>query len=195
MRPELNIKITSKQFLNFYWLKAELISFCRNIDISSSGGKQEMTDRITCFLDTGKVGKTVNSSKRTVSVKGFELALDSIINESYKSDQKHRAFFKRVIGDHFKFNTSFMNWMKVNIGKTYKDAVNEWQCLFKDKQAGKKLQIPSQFEYNQYTRDFFSANPGSCRADAIGCWKYKKSQPGINKYEDKDLAYINEQQF
>jgi len=48
------------------------------------------------------------------------------INESYKSTQNVRRYFKSRCGDHFKFDRSFMAWMKENSGKTMGDAVTEW---------------------------------------------------------------------
>ncbi len=81
--------------------------------------------------------------------------------------------------------------MKANFGKTYKEAVKEWNRIFEEKKAGKKYTISSQFEYNQYTRDFFKDNPDMKRSDAITCWKYKKSLSGSNKYEKKDLSILS----
>ena len=48
------------------------------------------------------------------------------IDESYKSTQNVRRYFKSRCGDHFKFDRSFMAWMKENSGKTMGDAVAEW---------------------------------------------------------------------
>lgn len=118
--------------------------------------------------------------------------MDSKIPEGYKNDERHRAFFKSEIGEHFKFNVPFMNWMKVNSGKTYKEAISEWNRIISEKKDGKKTEISSQFQYNQYTRDFFNANPDAKRNDAIKCWKYKKSLPGHNKYEEEDLVTLRQ---
>jgi uncharacterized protein (DUF433 family) len=52
-----------------------------------------------------------------------------------------------------------------------------------DKKYGKKIIIGKQFEYNQYTRDFFEDNPKLSREDCIKCWNYKKKQIGNHKYE------------
>ena len=39
--------------------------------------------------------------------------------------------------------------------------------------------------------DFFEANKGRSLDDAIKCWKYKKSMPGHNRYEDSDLSALD----
>ena len=189
MRPKLNSKIDVKDFLNFYWLKQELFSFCKIHNIPTSGSKDDLTQRIYGYLKTGKI---IISSKKIVKLQKVDgpLSLDLKIPEGYKNDKKHRDFFKYEIGDHFKFNIPFMNWMKENSGKTYKEAILEWNIIIEGKKQGKKTEIPSQFQYNQYTRDFFKANPKAKRSDAIKCWKYKKSLPGHNRYEISDLNVL-----
>lgn len=53
-RPELNVAISLNDFLNHYWLRTELVFFCRNYGIIASGSKMEIADRIQLFLATGK---------------------------------------------------------------------------------------------------------------------------------------------
>ncbi|MEM8539761.1 MAG: DUF6434 domain-containing protein [Pseudomonadota bacterium] len=53
--------------------------------------------------------------------------LDTIIDDTYKNTQNVRRFFKANIGDHFKFDRSFMKWMTDHKGSTMQDAINEWQ--------------------------------------------------------------------
>ncbi|MGN1406689.1 MAG: hypothetical protein ACI4WM_10470 [Erysipelotrichaceae bacterium] len=75
-----------------------------------------------------------------------------------------------------------------NPNKTYKEAVDEYYRIKKDKN---KTTIDSQFEYNTYIRDFFNDNHDKSLNDAIKCWKYKKSLPGHNRYEQADLIILN----
>ncbi|MBN1183529.1 MAG: hypothetical protein JXB49_14665 [Bacteroidales bacterium] len=182
----------AEEFVNFYWLKDELLTFCKYYALQTSGSKDDLTQRIYKYLKTGKAGiasKRKNTKKQKVST---PLSLDAKIPDEYKNDERHRIFFKSEIGEHFKFNVPFMNWMKENSGKTYKEAVEEWNRIVSEKKQGKKTKIPSQFQYNQYTRDFFNANPEAKRDDAIKCWKYKKSLPGHNKYEKEDLVALTQ---
>ncbi len=48
-RPILSKKLDSKSFLNFYYLKEELIDFCRENGLPVSGGQLELTERIAHF--------------------------------------------------------------------------------------------------------------------------------------------------
>jgi len=190
MRPKLDMKINVDEFLDYYWLKEELIDFCKLNNLPRGGMKKELTDRIAHYLKTGEVLNIKRKKTIGNSIAPSLLSLDSVIQIGYKNDENHREFFKLIIGSHFKFNVTFMNWMKNNSGKTYQEAVNEWLRIQEDKRDGKKLEISSQFEYNQYTRDFFKANPQLSREEAIKCWKSKKSLSGTNKYEDKDLGIL-----
>jgi len=198
MRPKLNLNTDPEEFINFYWLKEELDEFCNLYNLPRSGSKGDLTNRIYEFLKTGRIinnHKIANHQKiaNPISSKIVEsITLESIIPAGYRNDERHRAFFKAEIGEYFKFNVPFMNWMKANAGKTYSEAVLEWKRIYKEKRNGVKSEISPQFEFNQYFRDFFKANPNSTREDALRCWKYKKSLPGHNRYEEGDLEFASE---
>jgi len=190
-RPELNTNLTSKTFLSFYYLKEELENFCRENNLSTSGGKIELTKRISCFLDSGKVlPKSTSSRKSKVIPKDFVITLSSVIENDFVCTETHRAFFTQQIGKSFSFNVAFQKWLKTNSDKTYNDAVLAYYKILEDKKHS-KTKIDSQFEYNTYIRDFFEANKGKTLQDAIKCWKHKKSLQGHNKYEMSDLIALN----
>lgn len=188
-RPELTDKLSSKEFLEYYYLKEELVRFCRENGLPASGGKQDLTRRIAFFLDTGKI-KAVKPV-RTQKPKITAITRDSIIESGFVCSELHRAFFKREIGDSFSFNVAFQKWLKSNSGKTYADAIAAYKEIKSTKKPGKK-DIDKQFEYNTYVRDFFCDNKGASLADAIKCWKYKKSNKGSNKYERSDLTALDQ---
>ena len=169
-KPELNNKISLQDFKDFYWLKAELISFCKENNINRSGGKIEITNRIIYFIETGKnLGKTKINTQKPKSNFNWnleKLSCETVITDNYKNTETVRQFFTAEIGKHFKFNVLFINWMKQNIGKTLKDAIEEWNRIYilkKDKNH--KSEIGVQFEYNTYIRDFLADKIGraSCR--------------------------------
>ena len=188
-RPELTDKLSSKEFLEYYYLKEELVRFCRENGLPASGGKAELTERIAYYLDTGKI-KAVKPV-RTLKPKIPAITRDSIIESGFVCSELHRAFFKREIGDSFSFNVAFQKWLKSNSGKTYADAIAAYKEIKSTKKPGKK-DIDKQFEYNTYVRDFFCDNKGASLADAIKCWKYKKSKKGSNKYERSDLTALDQ---
>ncbi len=199
VRPALDENITLKNFKDYYWMKAELVSFCRLTGINCTGSKGEITDRIILFLNTGRIlvkPKNRSAGKQTgYDWKKEPLTLNTPITDNYSNTANVRDFFTQQIGRHFKLNVEFMNWMKSNSGKTLGDAVIEWKRLFALKKEKKgKTKIYPQFEYNTYIRDFFRENSGLQLNDGIQCWKYKKSQPGNNIYEASDLALLKQRE-
>ena len=121
MRPELTKDIAIQDFKNFYWLKEELQRFCREYEMSTSGSKMEIAERIEVFLLTGekkKPRKKTNVHK--AAPKQTELSLDTVITENHRCSQDVRAFFKSVIPK-FHFSTYIQNYFKNNIGHTYRD--------------------------------------------------------------------------
>lgn len=189
-RPALDKSLDGKTFREWYWLKEELVDFCRENGLPASGGKTELTDRIALFLDTGEVKKNSPREGRTGSRKTVsDITLESIIEPDFVCSEKHRAFFKEQIGNSFSFNVAFQKWLKANAGRTYTDAVSAYHEIRKNAAGGRKT-IDRQFEYNTYIRDFFEHNKGRSLDDAIRCWKYKKNLPGHNRYEDSDLEVL-----
>ena len=186
MRPELTRDLNVDDFRNFYWLKEELQTFCRGNGISASGSKIEITDRIAVFLETGEIQKPMRKrSTSTKQVKLKELSLDTVITENHRCSQVVRAFFKSVIPK-FHFSTYIQNYFKENVGKTYGDVVDAWyEEEERKKDPSYEKQIGSQFEYNQFIRDYFAdpKNKGENRKDAIKAWHEIKALPGSNKYK------------
>ena len=187
-RPNLDKRLDGNTFRSFYYLKEELVDFCRENGLPVSGGKMEITDRIACFLDTGKVLTTSPKIKNTTRI-GL-ISEDTKIEPDFVCSEKHRAFFKEKIGKSFSFNVTFQKWLKSNTEKTYGDAIIAYHQLLDEKKKGKTT-IDKQFEYNTYIRDFFEDNAGKTLEQAIACWKYKKSLQGHNQYEKTDLVAIS----
>ena len=188
-RPNLSIKLDSKTFKEYYYLKEELIDFCKKNNLQTTGGKIELTERIAKFLDTGERIVENHNTRRTKIVD--EITLDTIIENNFVCSEKHRAFYKEQIGKTFSFNVLFQKWLKSNSGKTYRDSIEAYYKILEDKKKNKTT-IDKQFEYNAYIRDFFNDNKDKSLEQAIKCWKYKKSLKGHNKYEKTDLIALED---
>lgn len=186
-RPELNKDLDSKTFRDFYYLKEELVDFCRKCGLPTSGGKIEITDRVAYFLDTGKILNNSAAKRNRTAISSIDENTE--IESDFVCSEKHRVFFKERIGESFTFNVAFQKWLKTNSGKTYMEAIEAYYQILKDKKKG-KTKIDRQFEYNTYIRDFFEDNKGKSLDDAIKCWKYKKQLQGHNRYERADLIVI-----
>ena len=188
-RPNIDNKINGDTFRSFYYLKEELVDFCRSNGIPTSGGKIELTDRIAYYLDTGKILPT-NIVKRVKSITTEIINEESEIEANFVCSEKHRAFFKDKIGKSFSFNVAFQKWLKANAGKTYAQAIIAYHQILVEKKNSKTT-IDKQFEYNTYIRAFFADNKSYSLEDAIKCWKYKKGLQGHNQYEKLDLIVLS----
>ena len=186
MRPPLTKSISLEDFQNYYWLKAELQTFCREHGLPASGSKTEITERISHYLTTGKVLK--NSSVQKVSKAPLsykDLSLQTIITKNHRCSEDVRAFFKEKIGTNFRFTVALQKFFFFFFGKTYEDAVAfGYEENERKKDPTYKTTISAQFEYNRFTRDFFENpnNKGKAKADAIAAWNEMKAKPGSNVY-------------
>jgi len=64
-------------------------------------------------------------------MKSFDWHSDPIarrtpITKAYRNTQNVRRFFRAQCGDRFKFDRSFMAWLKSGTNKTMGDAADEW---------------------------------------------------------------------
>lgn len=188
-RPDLDLKLSAGIFRQYYYLKEEIVDFCRKNNLQATGSKSELSERIAVFLESGKRIRAERKTQKTQSA--GEIKPNNIIEENFVCSEKHRAFFKEQVGKSFSFNVAFQKWLKSNAGKTYADAITAYHQILQEKKSAKgKGEIEKQFEYNTYIRDFFAANKDKTLEQAIKCWKFKKSQKGHNKYEDSDLAVL-----
>jgi hypothetical protein len=180
---------SKKELYDTYFLKKDLIKLCKEYNLPTNGAKETLLEYIGDFIENKPIEKI--KEKTRIRNNGFEPSPEKTIDENYLNNETHRAFFLKTVGEHFKFNVTFMNWMEKNKGKkTYKDAMEIYNKILLDKKQGKKTEIGKQFEYNQYTRDFFEDNPKLSRGDCIKCWNYKKKQNGKHKYEKEDLKIL-----
>lgn len=186
-RPDLSKSLDSETFQSYYYLKEELVGFCRTMGLPTSGGKIELTKRIARYLETGEIifVGTIPKTKKNVSA----ITESTLIEPDFVCSEKHRVFFKHMIGNSFSFNVAFQKWLKSNAGKTYAQAIEAYDRILEEKKKGKTT-IDRQFEYNTYIRDFFADNQGQTLEEAIKCWKYKKNLQGHNRYERADLAAL-----
>ena len=60
-------------------------------------------------------------------VKWWTITKYTQIEENFVCSEKHRAFFKKQIGNGFSFNVPFQKWLKSNTGKTYQEAIKCWK--------------------------------------------------------------------
>jgi hypothetical protein len=192
-RPEIKEIETGEELKKWYWLKQELVDFCKLSQISYVGAKFEIIERIANALDNRipqqQNLRHLNKPKSKFIWSKSKLEINTIITDSYTNGPNTRKFFKEHCGDRFHFSIPFMDFMKNNCGKTLQDAINEWKRLDKlSKDKNFKSEIPEGNQYNKYIRDFFEDNPKMTIIQARHFWKLKRSLPlGRHIYERTDL--------
>ena len=96
-KPKLSPSISLEAFKNHYWLKMELMVFCKDNHLSVAGSKQEITHRIEIFLATGRKIKPApnNTGNSRDSLQPITFNTPVV---SYKNDAATRQFFVEHIG-------------------------------------------------------------------------------------------------
>lgn len=171
-KSNLTLNTDPKKIVSQYWLKSELLIFCRKVGLSTAGGKIDLTKRIENFLLTGEINLTKVSSKANKSKMPDHFSKDTIITEGFRCSQSLRAFFEKEIGDSFHFNEIMREFISKKRGLTLGDAIQAYQKSISNPSPRK---IAPQFEYNQHIRDFFKENPRATLKEAIRAWKKNKA--------------------
>ncbi|MBI5566544.1 MAG: cytoplasmic protein [Chloroflexi bacterium] len=174
-RPLLTPQLTADDFRSFYWLKAELLVFCREHGLSTSGSKADLTERIALFLDTRQRPVRVPTTRRTSGDPLPQtLTRDTAIGLNWRCSERLRAFFLQEIGPYFHFNGVMRDFIRQGTGQTLGAAIEAWQA---DRAAPRvETDIAPQFEYNRHMRDFFKAHPDRTRQDAIAAWQANRAR-------------------
>lgn len=173
-RPKLAISISVEDFRDYYWLKEELLDFCRQNELPSSGPKQEVSERIEHYLRTGKILPTRLRSSKGRSSMPETFTRQTVIGSGWHCSQKLRTFFEAEVGQNFHFNRVMREFIKLEEGKTLQNAIDAWQEA-KDNPP-QKIEIETQFEYMRHMRKYFNKNPKATREDALRVWHEIKFQ-------------------
>ena len=193
-KPRIDTIKTGAKLKQWYWLKSDLAAEAKRLGLKSTGAKFEILDRIAHFLDTGE-SDNIAPKPRTKRSKfdwhAEPLTPETPLTNSYKNTQNVRRFFKKHLGDSFKFNIEFMAWMKFNEGKTLADACAEYKAM-KKREADPSFQskIEPHNQFNQYTRDFLAEHPHLGMDDVRQIWALKialPSETGRHEYDASDL--------
>lgn len=192
-RPNITDIKTGEELKRWYWLKQELLDYCKLKNLSLAGSKFDILERIANTLDNVKtvISKPSISKEQKSKFDWHKEVLSptTVITNSYKNTQNVRRFFLQHCGEKFHFSIPLMDFMKNNCGKTFQDAINEWKRLTElSKGKNFKSNIPEGNQYNKYVRDFFADNPDMTLDQARHYWKLKRSLPlGRHFYEKTDL--------
>jgi len=173
-RPDLAPTLTGAEFLRWYWLKSELSSLARLLDVATSGSKEELTTRLAAVLD----GHAPPPGRRSAdALRGQlygDLSASTVIPPGQRSSQELRSWFRAHVGPSFHFDRPLRDFIQSADGTTtLGDAVKHWESTRNEPVTV----IDPQFEFNRFTRAWHATNPSGTRAELLADWKLYRSLP------------------
>lgn len=192
MKTKLTKSLSASEFQTLYFTVSELRIFCRQVGIATASGdrKKELTQRVFNFLNIGQLDSKISLASKADSInKSERLFFDQQkIGRGFKFSWAAREYFERTLDPSFKCNVSLLKWVKENPQALISDLKTEYLRI---KASKNTTIIGKQFELNQFTRDFFAANPNLSRKDCLTCWK-KVRELRDRKYSDQHLAFLTD---
>jgi hypothetical protein len=183
-RPELSPALTAQEFSAWYWLKEELVAFCRTSRLSPTGMKLELGKRIQEFLE-GRAASREPSIRRKDGAMPADFTVDTTIGEGWRCSPRLGAFLREATDGSFRFNAEVRELIHHGYGKTLAEVI---ACYRSSVRAARtKAAIPKQLEYNQPFRDYSLSNPGATRELAIAAWWRKRGQRRRADLAESDL--------
>lgn len=190
LKTRLSKSMTLTQFNHGYWYATELKEFAETLGIPFANKlrKDELETAIQDFLKTSKLktGKIKSPVKRSLSTSapkdvesGLRLDLPVVV---YTSNKETKAFLhreaeklapdlKRKSGARYRLNRWREEQLVKGVKLTYGDLVKEYVRLNRTKEPF--AQIP-QDRYINFLSDYFAAEKGATREQAIKAWAQLK---------------------
>ena len=174
-RPPLSPAMTGTELNRWYWLKDELIEFARLLGIRTSGDKTTLTGRISAHLEGQSFHETSVEPRHAPARRQLQPPLfeDTLVPPGQRCCQILRAWFLERVGDTFRFDAAMRAFFAATDGtQTLGDALEHWH---RTRDTG-TTHIDAQFEYNLFTREWFSEHPQGTRAELLNAWwQYRRS--------------------
>jgi SAP domain-containing new25/Domain of unknown function (DUF6434) len=172
MRPSLDRRLSAESFAQWYWLKEELVVFCRDSGITTSGSKPELTQRVIAFLNGASLPPSIKIRRRGNMPDVFSLS--TVIGKGWRCNPALGQFFRSHCGNGFRFNAAMRNFIHSEVGRTLEEAMHCYRASVSP--SALKQEIIAQNEYNRHTREFFRQNPGASREEVLAAWWEKRNR-------------------
>lgn len=171
-RPALTPSLPEQEFLRWYWLKRELVDFCRLQGIPAAGSKQAVAERVAHLL-SGRPMRRPAAARPVRDSMPQRFSAATVIGRGWRLTRSLRGYFEGVHGPGFRFNAALRAFISHGDGRTLREASDCYRRSLTDDPGP----IAAQFEYNRHTRDFFRRNPGATRAQALAAWWARRNVP------------------
>jgi SAP domain-containing new25/Domain of unknown function (DUF6434) len=171
-RPNLEPSIPVAEFRRWYWLKSELVTFCRHNGLGTGGSKPQLAARIDAYLCGNAVPAVIQAKRNALMPKVF--TRDTIISAGWRCSPALGAYFRGVCGAGFRFNAAIRQFVHEGQGKTLGEAATHYEQSVAP--GAPRQPIIAQNQYNQHTRDFFANYPNATRKECLAAWYRKRDQ-------------------
>jgi hypothetical protein len=174
-RPALTSAMTEEEFRSWYWLKAELVTFCRAERLPYSGNKSDIERVISAHLagvPYRAVASPARLPKRKTITMPTSFTLTDTIGEGWTCNPALGSFFRQQVGSGFRFNKAMRDFIHGGAGRTLAEAVDCYRVSVAPGQP--KREIAASLEYNQHTRAYYADHPQATRAEVIAAWWTKR---------------------
>ena len=180
----LSKRMSLQAFENGYWYATDLVAFGKKLGLPAAHRmrKNELESAIKAYLATGRLPKTTPSKPLKKGVRDLDrgLRLDLPI-ANYTSNretkdfivgaaQRKRPGLKAKSGVWYRLN----RWREANVAKgsvTYGDLVEEYIAL----NSLERFERIPYVCYINFLADYFAAEKGASRKDALAAWKRLKN--------------------
>ena len=150
----------------------ELLHFCSTNGLRTIGSKPELESRTEAFLAGRPLPKRMTSARAVIRMPST-FRPDLLIEPGWRCNPALGAYFRSTLGNGFCFNKAMRDFIHTQHGKTLLEAEHCYLASLRPDAA--RPPILRQLEYNQHFRDFYAANFGASREDAIKAWWKKRS--------------------
>jgi hypothetical protein len=175
-RPELDSNLSETEFRRWYWMKHELVTFARQVGVSTAGDKPTLAERIAAQLSGRQVSQQAGQQvqRTTVSKRLAEpLTLDTVLLPRQASSQQLKAFLVSQIGKQFTYDIHMRTYISSNSPKTIGDVIVHWNAT---RNTPKPETLP-QLELVRFTKAWHRANPNGTALECRAAWQIHKSLP------------------
>lgn len=160
----------------------ELRRLCEGLRLPKVGVKISLINRIVTFLTTGDIVLEPEIPAISRAKKGEVITpapKAKMLFGAYKNDAETRAFFKKIIGEHFHYTAFGVDWLKERwlMGKppTFGEFATFWQ---EETLARKKNKAPLKKEWAllNFVFAYIKKFPQAEREEVTTAWKQERSR-------------------
>jgi hypothetical protein len=165
--------LADTEFLRWYWLKTELVAFCRESGIGTAGSKPELSARISAMLAGTRQPPAATRRVRGPMPARFTPA--TRIGAGWSCNPALGAFFREQCGRRFRFNKATRDFIHTQEGRPLSAAIACYRASVAE--GAPRQELAPQLEYNRHTRAYHEAHPGATREQVIAAWRERRSRP------------------